>query len=669
LTGVEIPVAIACQHHLPGRMRVRIDSLKENRLMAIYLTTAAKSSPVFEDVHFSSRTGRALLYYNPTLNNPDEIIKKLSDVLRRLPRATAGGEGSRYSSIKAPENKSIPSAGKEPEDMPLKRQALNAGLGGLVLAVFSYRRITGKTSYLADSPGLFNIAAITAIIAGYPMFKSGLLSLTQKHRINHDVLLSTISIILILIRESIPGLTVVWLAGIISLLETLVLKAAANLSEGIAAGNSTAISGYSQQNTGSQTPEQDYVRNHPITASARTYGERMSTSALWLAALSGLKDRDPVRSLSILLASSPGAAGQAFPSSMAASVALASKCGIIVRNRQALAKAAGIKTVVFTHSSLLAPGFSLGSVLTMTGRTIPECLAAAEALAIRSEYYAGLFEKERLQTSSFRAQVRGSWRNVPKIEENGPVMEYTAALIEDTAAGVRGTLNGTEALLGSREFIDQAGISTQLAEYKVRRLNRFYQAPVFLALDGRLAAVLGVNRPVADRCRESLNRLRAMGVSPVLVTQEKIETVTPLKIQTGIDVMAGVPSEKIPDIIREFHSCGGTLAVVAESPEDGPGLSAADLSFVVPGADSSLIPRGDIIISTRDISKIPDTVTIGKRCAERAKQNLLLVMAFNLFGLAAASAGRFTPAGAAVYNNLASIAVAVNSLRLIAARD
>jgi len=635
LADTIFPGAVSCQHHLPGRMRIRIDSMKKNSFLADYLTAASKNSPFIKEVHFSPHTGRALLRYNPALHKQEDIINTLSEIICGIPPAAAGGQSGRPPSGKV----------KEPEDLPLKRQYLNVGLCGLALALFSYRKVTGRTSYLAESPGLFTIAAITTLIAGYPMFKSGLVSLTKKNRVNHDALLSAISLTLILLRESIPGLTVVGLAGVISLLEALVLKATAALSRDIARRNSNQFAGgteFPEENSSLPSPDNNCLENHYITGAARTYGERMSNTAFWLAALSGLQGKDLGKSLSVLLASSPGAAGQALPSSLAASAALASKHGIMVRNRRALAKAAQIKTVVFTGSSLLAPDFSLGSVLTVTNLSPSDCLAAAEALAGRSGYYAGLF-KERGHA------IRG------------------VVLSEDTAAGVRGMVNSTETILGSQEFVEQCGISTQPAEYKIRRLNRFCQTPVFLALDGRLVAVIGINRPVPDKSRESLLSLKALGVDTVLVTAEKMETVMPLKAQTGIEVLAETPYTEVPYILQEISRRRGALAVVGVSPEDGSALSEADLSFVFSEADLSLLQLGDIFLNTKDISKINETLIISRRCNERATQNLLLVMAFNLFGLAAASTGRLSPAGAAVYNNLAGIAVAVNSLRLIAA--
>lgn len=92
-----------------------------------------------------------------------------------------------------------------------------------MLGLFALKHALVGKSFLARSESLFNLAAATAMISGYPIFKSGFKSLAARGRINHDLVMSALSLGTLLARESIPGLLVVWLVNLSSLLQSLVL--------------------------------------------------------------------------------------------------------------------------------------------------------------------------------------------------------------------------------------------------------------------------------------------------------------------------------------------------------------------------------------------------------------------------------------------------------------
>lgn len=330
-------------HELPGRLRLSVDILINNRGMTSLLNEVLNKSTLFMGGNFNELTGRGLIYYNWKLHNRGEIIKELKLYINNF---------SKLAFINKNAKSGVKRLGIEPEDLPLAKQLFNTALGGLALVVLTWRRLGGKTTGLTNSPVLFGTAAGITIITGYPLFKSGFDSLAGKHKVSQDAVLSAVSMAMVLLRESIPGLSVVWLANVTSLIETLALRATASIS---GKGTNLLSNGLDENNL-----------SHPLAVAAREHGEKMSKAALGLAAMAAAFTGSPGRGLAVLLASSPGAAGQALPSAMAAAAGQVSKKGIMASNSRPLVHMAEEKA---RHNLLLVIMHNLlGLALAATGR-------------------------------------------------------------------------------------------------------------------------------------------------------------------------------------------------------------------------------------------------------------------------------------------------------------
>ncbi len=623
--------------HLPGRIRLQITQLKNNPALARSLSRYAQKSTLIENANFNHRTGRALLVYNPYKSLEKEVLREISEILKGNSNFTENDQDSIT-------NLSFDNI-IEPEDQALSKQIVNVSLSSFILLVILLRKARGKSFPWTQSPLLFNIAAVTTIVAGYPFFKSGLASLVKGHKVSHDAIVGLTGMVLVLLRESVPGLTVIWLANIIALIESIVLKSTVKISrqivrENISDGSEDSIINYNYPYADSRDLP-DSCQKH---GAAMEYAHRVSAMSFGVAGLSYLTSRSIDKGTAILLASSPGAAGQAQPSVMATATALASRYGILPTNPRVMAKIANIRTFVITRSTILAPDLTLGNVLPVSGISVSYCLAVASALGINSLYYAGLFQDSEKNTGS---------------------SGYSVSMETDSPEGVAGTIDGVEAFMGTEEFMLKNGIKNLLAEFKTRRLRHFYQAPLYVAYNGILMGVIGITRSVPQYNRELLNRIAALGVKTVLITVEKKEMAGPVKAQTGIEIISGVSPSEIPEIIDSLRGTDGVLAVLGVGREDERALQKADLPIVLSGINYNIFPHPDLYINSCELSKIYQIVYIGRIFREKIEQNLLLVKGMNLAGLTLAATGKLSASGATIFNNLTGIGVALNSLSLI----
>ncbi len=85
-------------HHVPGRLRVRVDSLKKNKKQSHAVRQRLETLAGVNTVVISTVTGSVVVTYSPAAIDADEIIKDLagSRDLRNSPTVPTGpGKGRR----------------------------------------------------------------------------------------------------------------------------------------------------------------------------------------------------------------------------------------------------------------------------------------------------------------------------------------------------------------------------------------------------------------------------------------------------------------------------------------------------------------------------------------------------------------------------------------------
>ncbi|TLM90653.1 MAG: cation-transporting P-type ATPase, partial [Actinobacteria bacterium] len=372
-------------------------------------------------------TGKILVHFNPEFIDRFSIIISIDNISKNNVNVI-----SLPAKAKAAVN--VPALIREPEDLPLARQVLQVMFSGAVLLVLFFKhRLLGRSA-LSYSRGLFNLATVTTVVTGYPIFYSGLQHLSRRRRINYDLVISAATLSLLVLRESFTGLLVTWLVNLSGLLQTLNLikshqeikKAAGVLPQevwllvdgfevavpahrvmagdivvvhpdeyvpvdgkvvsGQAAVDESRITGsphpvYKEAGTevlaGSEVLEgmlqirveqagretylnrimqnvSDQLTRHEECHSVDCQrSDRLISLSLLLAGAVYLLTRNAGRSLAMVLAACPSAAGLAAPTAIGAAVGSAANRGIYVKDGKYLLAAGQSDTVVFDKTGTL----------------------------------------------------------------------------------------------------------------------------------------------------------------------------------------------------------------------------------------------------------------------------------------------------------------------------
>jgi cation-transporting P-type ATPase C len=182
--------------------------------------------------------------------------------------------------------------------------------------------------------------------------------------------------------------------------------------------------------------------------------------------------------------------------------------------------------------------------------------------------------------------------------------------------------------------------------------------------------LIGVTDVVRPEAVEALAALRAAGVKEVtMITGDSRESALLVADHLGIppsSVFAeALPEEKLR-LVRALQAAGRRVALVGDGVNDAPALAAADLGVAMGhgGADVAL-EAADVALAADDIRHVAEVIHLSRDTLRLVRQNFGFSLGVNGAGVVAGALGLLSPFAAALVHNVSTVAVVLNSGRLL----
>jgi len=232
--------------------------------------------------------------------------------------------------------------------------------------------------------------------------------------------------------------------------------------------------------------------------------------------------------------------------------------------------------------------------------------------------------------------------------------------------GAEGTVGGREIIVGRPSLLADRGLDAsddldtarQTAEAEGR-------TAIVAGWDGEARAVFVIADTPKPSSAGAVQRLRQLGLRPVLLTGDNRTTAGAVAAEVGIDeVIAEVlPADKAA-VVRSLQEEGRVVAMVGDGVNDAPALAQADLGLAIGTGTDVAIEASDLTLVSGDLNAAADAIRLSRRTLRTIKGNLFWAFAYNLAALPLAVTGLLNPLVAGAAMVLSSIFVVSNSLRL-----
>ncbi|MFJ6987298.1 MULTISPECIES: heavy metal translocating P-type ATPase [unclassified Streptomyces] len=349
--------------------------------------------------------------------------------------------------------------------------------------------------------------------------------------------------------------------------------------------------------------------------------------------------------VAVLVVACPCALGLATPTALMAATGRGAQLGVLVRGPQTLEALQHVDTVVLDKTGTLTTGHMTVAHVT----ALPGTLGEAEAVALAGAVEQGSEHPLGRAVTAY-ARRTGSGDPLPE------VTEFTAV----PGHGVRGLVDGRTVEIGAPDEKLPRALDKALAA-----AEEAAHTPVLVKVDGRAKALIAVGDLVRPGSYRAVDRLRRLGIRPVLATGDRRAPADAVAATLAIDeVHARCTPEAKAALVRELREQGNRVAVVGDGVNDAAALAAADLGIAMGNGTDVAIGAADLTLARGDIESLVDAVLLARRTLGTIRANLVWAFGYNVVTVPLAMVGLLDPMVAAAAMSLSSVLVVANSLRL-----
>lgn len=370
------------------------------------------------------------------------------------------------------------------------------------------------------------------------------------------------------------------------------------------------------------------------------------TFLVWWLGGAGL-NKALISAVAVLVIACPCALGLATPTAIMVGTGKGAENGILIKGGEYLELAYKLDTVVLDKTGTITKGQpQVTDVLRLGNLDELSVLSIAGQAEKSSEHPLGEAIYDRARQALGEIETPQDFRAIP-------------------GQGVWARIAGEDVYLGTRKLMEGNGIPIAAAEGEVTALEEQGKTAMFLAVDGRLEAVLAVADTLKESSRQAIAELQSMGLAVYMITGDNRRTAEAIAAQVGIaQVLAEVLPENKAREVEKLKSQGRLVAMVGDGINDAPALAAAHIGMAMGTGTDVAMEAADITLMRGDLSTIPEAIRLSRQTIRKIKQNLFWAFIYNIVGIPFAAMGMLNPVIAGAAMAMSSVSVVTNSLSL-----
>lgn len=356
------------------------------------------------------------------------------------------------------------------------------------------------------------------------------------------------------------------------------------------------------------------------------------------------------KALVLLVIACPCALVVSTPVTVVSGLATAARRGILIKGGSYLEDARRLKAVALDKTGTLTQGRPvLVAWQAWKGADQAEVGRLSATLAARSDH----------PVASAIAQG---------LRHGKPPSDLPVEMLEALSGrGVQGRIGGQLYALGNHRLMEERGQCSPALEAALALHEQQGRTVTLLAGAQGVLGIFAVADTIRESAREAIAKLKALGVTPVMLSGDNIATASAVAAQAGIVDARGnlLPEEKWA-AIRQLQGQYGPTGMIGDGINDAPALAQADIGFAMGAAGTDMaMEAADVVIMNDDLQRVAETVRLSRRTHAVLWQNITLALGIKAVFFVLAVFGSATMWMAVFADMGASLLVVANGLRLL----
>ncbi len=351
-----------------------------------------------------------------------------------------------------------------------------------------------------------------------------------------------------------------------------------------------------------------------------------------------------VNTIAVLIIACPCALGLATPTSIMVGTGKGAENGVLFRNAEALERLQKVRVVVLDKTGTLTQGKPrVTDIVRAEGAPAEDELLALVAAAERgSEHPLG------------EAIVRYA-------QDRGLQSLVVSAFEAVAGQGVHAMIDDREVLVGRASYV---GASTP--DDEAERLAAAGKTPVYVAIDGWAAAVIGIADTLKAGSAAAVTELHRLGLTVVMLTGDNATTARAIAAEAGVDrVVADVRPEEKAAHIRALQAAGQSVAMVGDGVNDAPALASADVGVAIGTGTDIAIESAAVTLMSGDLRGLVTAFALSRATMRNIRENLFWAFGYNVLLIPVAMGILYPSTGILLNPILAAAAMAVSSVTVV----
>ena len=367
----------------------------------------------------------------------------------------------------------------------------------------------------------------------------------------------------------------------------------------------------------------------------------ITVAAWWLLGGEAGAVRAFANGVAVLIIACPCAMGLAVPTAVMVATGRGAEMGVLIKGGQALQRAGDVTAVVFDKTGTLTAGRPIVSEVRSLAPSVTtsQVLEWAAAVGSRSEHPLSAAIVAHAKAQGLTVVAPGDF-------------ESTSGL------GTSGTVNGVRVRIGRADYVRPGAVSTAAADSPATEVH--------VSADGARVGVVLLADPVREDAAAALDGVRALGLTPVLLTGDRRAAALAVASRLGItEVIAGVlPAGKRDEVVR-LQAAGHVVAMVGDGINDAPALAQADVGIALATGTDVAVEAADIVLMRSDLRGVARAIQLSRQTMRVMRQNLFWAFIYNVVGIPVAAGLLYPWFGILLSPVLASAAMAVSSVSVV----